>query len=99
MAHVFYKPHKKNNSPKHFIDKLIYPIAVIAPIMTIPQLVQIIVSKKVQGISITTWGAYATVSALWVIYGLIHKEKPIILTNVLLFILDFLIVVGVLLYR
>ena len=101
MAHVFYKPHKKHNSKKnkHAIDTLIYPIALIAPLMTIPQLFDVAIKRTTQGVSILTWGAYAAVAALWIIYGLFHKEKPIILTNFLLFALDTAIVVGVLLHR
>ena len=103
MTHIFYNPHKKGRSNKgqkqHFIDNLIYPIAVAAPLMTIPQLLNIWIQRKTQGVSLLTWGAYAIVSFLWIIYGLYHKEKPIVLTNLLLFLLDSLIVLGVLLYR
>ncbi len=103
MAHVFYTPHKnnkfKNKEKHHVIDKLIYLIAIAAPLMTIPQLLEVWTQRKTQGVSLLTWGAYAAVSFLWVVYGLFHKEKPIILTNLLLFLLDFSIVLGVLLYR
>lgn len=99
MTHVFYKPPKKAREGKHFLDRLIYVIALIAPLMTIPQMLEVLLQHKTQGVSLSTWGAYAGVSGLWVLYGLQHKEKPIILTNLLLFIFDTSIVVGVLLYR
>lgn len=96
MAHVFYKTHAKK---KHFIDKVIYLIALIAPLMTIPQMMDVWFGRKVDGVSLATWSAYAGVSALWIIYGLYHKEKPVILTNLLLFLFDTAIVIGVVLYR
>ncbi len=102
MAHVFYKPHKKKNKQreqKHFIDTFIYPLALAGPIMTVPQLLDVWTQRKVKEVSIVTWGAYAIVSFFWVIYGMFHKEKPIIITNFLLFILDTSIVLGVLLYK
>ncbi|HUD44754.1 MAG TPA: SemiSWEET family transporter [Patescibacteria group bacterium] len=93
MSHVFYTSRKR-----HIFDEFIYPVSLIAPIMTIPQLLSIWLQKSTQGISILTWSAYALVSLLWIIYGVIHKEKPIIVSNFLLFILDTSIVIGVLLY-
>lgn len=99
MSHYFYKPHAKKQNPKHYLDKLIYLIALIAPIMTLPQILEIWMTHRTQGISLLTWGAYAGVSALWICYGLQHEEKPIILTNLLLFIFDTTIVMGVLIYR
>lgn len=108
MGQGQYKPHLKNHSGKknsnhsakaRVMDDLMYVVALIAPIMTIPQLLQIWTQKSTQGVSITTWGAYALVSGLWLIYGIVHKEKPFILTQFLLLILDSLIVIGVLFYK
>ena len=59
MSHVVYKPKKK--ARKNLIDDFIYPIALIAPIMTIPQIFTIWVNHENNGVSIPTWGAYAFV--------------------------------------
>lgn len=99
MSHFFYNAHKKAKHKGHLIDLFIYPMALIAPIMTLPQLSEIWVHKNVAGVSVITWGAYALGGALWMIYGLVHKEKPIIVTNFVLLILQSSIVLGVLLYR
>jgi len=94
MAHAFYKPTRKQE--KLVFDKLIYPVGLIAPIMTIPQVFDVWVRKSTQGASLSTWGAYTIVTFFWILYGLLHKEKPIILINSLLLILDFAIVYGIL---
>jgi len=103
-----YRTHLRNHSNKKkdshgarakFMDDLMYVVALIAPIMTIPQLLQVWAHKQTQGVSLLTWGAYASVSLLWLIYGFVHKEKPFILTQFLLLILDSLIVIGVLFYK
>ena len=103
MSHLFYNPHRRdeqNRHPQnHFADKLIYPVALIAPIMTIPQLLTVWIQRESQGVSLLTWCAYTAVSGIWIIYGLYHKEKPIILTNLLLFVFDASIVLGVLFYK
>lgn len=102
MANTFYHPHGKEKSKKkvsHVLDTIIYPLAFISPIMTIPQLTDVWVEKSVSGVSLPTWAAYATVSAVWFIYGTSHKEKPIIISSISLFILQSSIVIGVLLNR
>ncbi|MEX2012778.1 MAG: SemiSWEET family transporter [Candidatus Levyibacteriota bacterium] len=97
MSHTFYNPHKKGKTTKrHLIDIVIYPLAIISPIMTIPQLLEIWTNGDVSGVSFSTWFAYAMVSGVWFVYGVSHKEKPIMISSSSLFILQSLIVVGVL---
>lgn len=95
----YYFPHRhkknKNSKQKHVLDVLIYPIALISPIMTIPQLSDIWVHKNIVGVSFITWASYSLVSGFWFMYGVHHKEKPIIISSGLLFILQFLIVIGI----
>lgn len=100
MAHFFYHPHRKDKPKKkvsHVLDTIIYPLAFISPVMTIPQLSEIWVNKNIAGVSLSTWGAYALVSAVWFTYGVSHREKPIIISSALLFVLDTAIVLGVIL--
>jgi len=102
VANIFYHPHKKNKPKKrvsHVLDTVIYPLALISPIMTIPQLSEIWTNGSVSGVSLPTWAAYAMVSSVWFIYGVSHKEKPIIASSSALFILQSLIVVGILINR
>lgn len=80
-------------------DKSMYIIAVGAPLMTLPQFLQVWEKHHVQGVSLTTWCAYALFSGMWAIYGLLHKDKIIFLSNIPMLLLDSAIVIGVLLYR
>jgi uncharacterized protein with PQ loop repeat len=72
-----------------------YFVGIIAPIMTLPQLWEIWVNHQTAGVSMATWIAYAIVSGIWATYGVIHRDKPIIFTQTLLFILGLLVVVGI----
>lgn len=77
---------------------MIYVIGVFGPIMTIPQLITIWVEKNASGVSVISWSAYMVVAIFWLIYGIMHKEKPIIVTYILWLVLEILIVIGILLY-
>lgn len=95
-----YKPHKSHKSKpgaNHLLDSLIYPIAILSPVMTIPQIAEIWIHHSAK-LSLITWGSYATVSAFWFVYGVQHKEKPIIIGNGLSIVAHSLVVIGILLF-
>lgn len=90
---------QKHRKKQVFFDKFMYFIAFLGPFMIIPQIIQVWMYKQTQGVSLVTWAAFAFISTCWVVYGYIHEEKPIILTNFLLAIANFAVVVGVLLQQ
>ena len=96
MGQLFHKSPKVKN---HLIDELIYVVAFIGPLMTIPQVITIWLERKVEGISIITWSSYVVLAIFWISYGLIHKEKPIILANFLFLFVNTAIVIGVLIFN
>jgi len=82
-----------------FIDRYIYVVAIIGIVMTLPQIYDIWVLQKVDGVSLISWTTYLFSAILWTIYGLGHKEKVIIFTNISWVFLDIMIVVGILVFR
>jgi uncharacterized protein with PQ loop repeat len=102
--HLRKRIHKKNEIYPHpdpikrFIDKSIFFVGLVGPIMTIPQITKIFLEKNAAGISIISWIAYFFTSFFWLAYGVIHKEKPIIVTYFVWLILDVFIIVGTLMY-
>lgn len=86
------------SSFKLFIDKAVYLVAIGAIIGNLPQLLKIWSEKNTQGVSLITWMGFALGSIFWLVYGIVHKEHPIIFTNSILFIIQVLIVIGILLY-
>jgi len=83
---------------KRIMDKLIYVVGVVGPIMTIPQLMKIWIDKNASGVSAISWGAYLITAIFWLVYAILHKEKPLILTYSLWIVLEALILIGTLLY-
>ena len=81
------------------IDHLMSVAAIIHPMTAIPQVYQIYSTQDVSGVSLWTWLGFMTLGLIFLAYGLVHKIKPFIVTQVLWFIVDFLVVIGILLYR
>lgn len=95
-----YKMRKKQKGENNNrMDRFMYAVALIAPFLTVPQLMRVWQTNGTQGVSIITWGGYACVSVMWFIYALRHKEKPLMLTHFLLFLLNVSIVVGVIFHH
>jgi MtN3 and saliva related transmembrane protein len=87
---------KKKN--KELVDKLMYVVGVISPLTALPQLYNIWINKSIVGVSIVSWLLFTVIAACWLVYGLAHKEKPIIINNILWLIVDLIIVVGLIIY-
>jgi len=88
------KPYKKA-----WINTFIIPVAILQPIMTLPQIVAIFDNKSAHNISIFTWVAYNIASTFWLMYGIVHKERAIILTQVLWLIMQTAVIIGIVIYH
>jgi uncharacterized protein with PQ loop repeat len=82
---------------KDLMDKLVYISALFGAFANIPQLTRIWIDKSVMGVSIITWIGFLLGSSFWLCYGVVHKEKPIIITNGLYVAIQFFIVLGLVL--
>ena len=92
------EPYPHSDPLKRFIDYFIYFIAAIGPLMTIPQIVQVFSQKSAAGISLWAWGTYVFTAAFWLIYGLVHKDKPLIYSSIAWIVANGLVVVGAIIY-
>lgn len=81
------------------IDDWVMIVGVLSPLTSLPQIVQILETKDSEGVSILTWLLYVVLAAFWLIYGIAHKEKVIIVNNLLWIILELVIVALVIIYK
>ena len=97
--HLHHKthPHKHSRLVKAY-EKFIYIGAFVGPVMTLPQVLQIWQGKSANGVSMITWVGYFGGAVLWLIYGFMHKEKPIIASNLGTMVMAVFIIAGVLIY-
>jgi MtN3 and saliva related transmembrane protein len=92
------EPFPAKGAWKRYLDYLMYGIGVFAPLALLPQIGSIYFDHETKGVSLETWVLLSIFSVLWTIYGIVHRDKPIIITHSLFTILDASIVIGILLY-
>lgn len=96
-----YKKYEKYPHPnkfKRFVDKTIYIIAIFGPLIALPQIIKIWYYKDAGGVSPLTWIGYFLGAFLWMTYGIMHKEKPIIIANIMWIIATISIITGSFIY-
>jgi uncharacterized protein with PQ loop repeat len=84
---------------KPLIDPLMGVAAVVQPMMATPQIYAIYTQHSNAGVSLLTWLGFMLIGLVFLLYGIAHRIKPFIITQILWFIVDFLVVIGVLIYN
>jgi len=73
-------------------------VSVLVPLSNLPQFFKIGIYKSVSGVSVVSWIFFATFSFIWLIYWVLHKDRPIIIMHSLLVIVQVFIAVGAFTY-
>lgn len=81
-----------------FLDRFLIVIAVLGPIISIPQIIALYNAQSADGFAFITWFMYLLLNVPWIVYGFVHREKPIIAAYLLWFISNLLMVIGIILY-
>ncbi len=90
---------KSTNKPKkHPIDLAADLVGYISPALGLPQAVQIYATHDATGLSLFSWASFAAVSAVFLVYGIRHKIKPLIVANGLWMAIYAAVIPGILIY-
>ena len=81
-----------------YIEFFGYFAAILTTLAFIPQLIKTLKTKKAEDVSLTTLIMFLTGVAAWIIYGIQISSKPILIANIITFLLNFLILVFKLIY-
>jgi len=93
------KVREKEDHPwKSFLDRIIIVVGILGPTMTLPQVFKIWMTRNAAGVSLISWMSYMVFDSVWLAYGIVHKEKPIMVAYTIWLILGFFIVAGTFLY-
>lgn len=81
-----------------FLDKLTFVVGIIGPFTVLPQIYSIFSTKSASGVSLTTWLLIFIVTFPWILYGVAHKDKSIIVSFILWEVVNLTVVTGVVMY-
>jgi uncharacterized protein with PQ loop repeat len=82
-----------------FLDKLTFIVGIIGPFTVLPQIYSIFSTKSAAGVSMMTWLLIFIVTFPWILYGIAHKDKSIIVSFILWEVMNLSVVIGVILYH
>lgn len=83
---------------KPIVDKLIYPLGIMGPVFSIPQVLEIWLHQDAGSVSLTSWSIYTLMSFVWILYGILHKDTPITLSYSGFFLINIAVVLGIMIY-
>ncbi len=83
---------------KRFLDKSIYVIGVLGPLFGSIQAYKIFSQKSAEAVSMSMFAFSAFADIWWLLYGVAHKDIPIVVVNTLWLIVNLLVVAGILIY-
>jgi len=92
------EPYPAQSSLKGLLDTVVYAAGIIGPIMALPQVLLVYVGQDATGLSPITWFGWAVLDIPWIIYGLVHKERPIMITYTLWMVINLSVAIGAVIY-
>lgn len=95
QSHLLHNHLNKKKSLRNF-DKLMLLVAFIYPLTGVPQAVKVF-SGEVEGVSIVSWLGFLIFVSIFLVYAIVHRIKPMIITYVMWWCVDASVVVGILL--
>jgi len=81
------------------IDVLAYIVSFLSLLFTADQIRIIWAEHDARGVSFLSWLFYAISAFVWLGYGLVHKDKVLIITNFLWAAFALAVVIGVMVYK
>jgi uncharacterized protein with PQ loop repeat len=78
-----------------YFDKMVLLASFLYPLSGIPQAIEVF-SGQQEGVSLLSWLGFLLFSALFLVYGLAHRVRPMVVTNILWLFIDGVIVIGLL---
>ena len=83
----------------NYIDILGFIAGICVTISVIPQIIKVIKTKRVKDISLLTFSLLTFGIALWVIYGVLKKDIPIIIANGISLCLNLIMIYFIIYYE
>lgn len=97
--HHWYEDYPHPNWNKRILDRGVFVVGALGPIVTLPQLYTLWAEQDSGGLSLFTWVSYIFISLFWITYGVTHQEKPIYFTYSCWILIHLTMAYGIYLYN
>jgi uncharacterized protein with PQ loop repeat len=78
--------------------RVAYVVALCGPLSSVPQMWEIWADRDAAGVSLVTWTLFLVTSVVWLLYGIVKSDRPLILSNAIWVVCEAIIMVGAFLY-
>lgn len=92
--------HKIDNrySKLRTLEYLVLVVAIIEPLSTLPQIIEVFASQDARSLSLLSWILFMSASLIWLVYGIKIKNQPLIASSVLWVGTELLLITGIVVY-
>lgn len=93
-----YQPYPSNKNFIRYLDRWVSVLGTVTALAVLPQVMEIWDKQSAENISLLTWGLFTIWAYTMLLYGFVHKAKPIIVTYIFASILNTLVVIGIFMF-
>src|SRR5687767_1051575 len=90
--------HLHHKKKKDALDYLVYFFMIATPLFELPQAIAIYTAKSAENVSLITWVFFFMASIVWIGYGWRNKLVPVMVTYSLYFVMEAIIIFGIVKY-
>ena len=80
------------------LDNVVMYAGICGILMGVPQVIEIYVSKQAAGVSVVSWFGWAALDIPFILYAIVHKARPLVITYSGWLILNTVVAVGAVIY-
>ena len=96
------RPHEPPLAPGssvRFLDGVAFANSFVGPLTSLPQLYMIVTTHQTAGVSLLTWWGFTASAALWLVYSVVHRAWPVMISALLSIVVELAVIAAVLIYR
>ncbi len=97
-VHQKLEPYPHDNIYYRALDAVVSIVAVVAPLATLPQAIDIWINHQTDGVSLLTWSLFLVNGLPLLLYSIAHKDMRLIIMYSLYAVLNSTVVVGIILF-
>jgi uncharacterized protein with PQ loop repeat len=93
------EPYPSRSFSLRLLDRIAIVAGIIGPLMTLPQIYQIYNFHSASGVSALSWIAFGLLDIPFILYGIAHRDRLILMTYILWCTANFTVGIGAIIYH